>query len=325
MMMKRRTLFGTALAAGMAPAVLRAEARWPNRPIRLIVPYTPGGVADTVGRLVANGMQEKLGQPIVVENRGGANGTIGSDVAAKSTPDGYTFLLVVSAHVINPWIMPQMPYKPLEDLRGVSMVADIPMLAVSSAALPPKNLTEFIAYAKAAREPVLYASSGIGSGAHLATEMFARAAGIPLQHVPYRGIAPALPDLFSGRIALILDTIQTMQTYIEAGRLYGLGLSSDTRWPTAPNLPTFAEAGLPGFKASSWFSLLAPSQMPNAIVEEMSHTVAAVLEMPATKERLHTYGLIPNSTSPTACDTFLRSESERWGRVAREADIRIDG
>lgn len=324
-MMRRRMLLGTATATIAAPWALRAQpGQWPNRPIRLVVPYPPGGVSDAVGRVAARGLQERLGQPVVVDNRAGANGVIGSDFVAKSEPDGHTLLLVVAAHVINPLLMPRMPYRPLEDLRGVSLLARIPLLIVSSAALPPTTLAEFIAYARAAREPLLFASSGIGSGAHLSGELFARAAGIRLQHVPYRGIAPALPDLFRGSVAMIMDTLQTMAPHVEAGRVRALALAAARRWPTAPQIPTASEAGLPGFEAGSWFGLLAPARTPDEITERLSREMEAVLRQPETQSQFAGFGIEPAGGTPSAFDAFMRAEHERWARVIQEANIRLD-
>ncbi len=321
-MMRRRLLSGTA-AAIAASRVARAQV-WPNRPIRLVVPYPPGGVSDAVGRVLARGLQDRLGQPVVVDNRAGANGVIGSDFVAKSEPDGHTLLLVVAAHAINPSLMPRMPYSPLEDLRGISLLARIPLLIVSSAALPPTTLAEFIAYARAAREPLLFASSGVGSGAHLGGELFARAAGIRLQHAPYRGIAPALPDLFRGSVAMIMDTLQTMTPHVEAGRVRALALAAASRWPTAPQIPTASEAGLPGFEAGSWFGLLAPARTPEAVATRLSRETEAVLQQPETLTQFAGFGIEPMGSTPAAFDAFIRTEHDRWARVIREANIRLD-
>jgi tripartite-type tricarboxylate transporter receptor subunit TctC len=267
---------------------------------------------------------ERLKTPIVVENQGGANGQIGSAYVARSAPDGYTLLVVVAAHAINPSLYPKMSYSPLTDLRGVSEFGAIPLLMVSSAALPPTDLKSFVAWAKANPKNATFASSGTGSGAHLVAEQFAQSAGISMTHVPYKGIAPALPDLFAGQVAVIFDTVQTMMPQVKSGKLRALAMTSAKRWPAAPDVPTMAESGFPGMTGGSWIGMVAPAKTPDAIVDRLSAEMQKVLEQPDIHERLIDYGIEPVGGTPAQFDAFIRSESTRWGDVIRKADIRLE-
>lgn len=318
--------FGTALAMGLAAVCgpSQADEPYPSKPIRVIVPYTPGGVSDAVTRLLMMKLSDRLKTPIVVENQGGANGQIGSAYVARSAPDGYTLLVVVAAHAINPSLYPKMSYSPLTDLRGVSEFGAIPLLMVSSAALPPTDLKSFIAWAKAHPKEATFASSGAGSGAHLVAEQFAQTAGITMTHVPYKGIAPALPDLFAGQVAIIFDTVQTMMPQVKAGKLRALAMTSARRWPAAPEVPTMAELGFPNMTGGSWIGLLAPAKTPDPIVEKLSTEMQAVLEMPEIHDRLIDYGIEPVGGTPAQFDTFIRSEAVRWADVVKKADIRLE-
>ena len=310
-------LAGSASAAG-------ADDAYPSRAIRVVVPYTPDGVSDTVTRLMTNKLGEQLKTPVIVDNMGGANGQIGSAFVARAAPDGYTLLVVVAAHVINPSLYPKMSYSPLQDLRGVSEFGAIPLLMVSSAALPPANLAEFTAWARANPDRATFASSGAGSGAHLAGESFAQAAGLKMTHIPYKGIAPALPDLFSGQIAIIFDSVQTMMPQVKAGKLRALAISSSQRWPAAPEVPTMSELGYPGMTGGSWIGLLAPAKTPAAIVEKLSAEVGKALQAPEIRAKLIEYGIDPVGGTPGQFDAFMRGESARWASVIKNANIHLD-
>jgi tripartite-type tricarboxylate transporter receptor subunit TctC len=323
----RRKLTAAALAAlslaGLAgPA--SAQDAYPSKPIRVVVPYTPGGVSDTVTRLVMLKLSDRIKTPIIVENQGGANGQIGSAYVARSAPDGYTLLVVVAAHVINPSLYPKMSYSPLQDLRGVSEFGAIPLLMVSSAALPPTDLKSFVAWARANPQSATFASSGAGSGAHLVGEQFAQTTGVPMTHVPYKGIAPALPDLFAGQVAMIFDSVQTMMPQVKAGKLRALAMTSAKRWPAAPDVPTMAESGYPGMTGGSWIGLLAPAKTPNDIVDKLSAELQKVLQTPEIHDRLIDFGIDPVGGTPEQFDTFMRSEAVRWADVVKKADIRLE-
>jgi len=313
-----------ALALPLLPAAASAQPAYPSKPIRVVVPYTPGGVSDTVTRLVMQKLGERLGQPVVVENRSGANGMIGSDNVAKSAPDGYSLLVVVAAHAINPSLYSHMNYDPIKDLTGVSQLGRIPMLMVSSGQLPPSNVRELVAWGKANPQRMTFASSGNGSGAHLTGELFARAAGMKMIHVPYKGISPALPDLFSGQVAVIFDSVQTMMPQVRAGKIKALAITGPTRWPTAPDVPTIAEAGYPAAAASSWIGLLAPAKTPKTVLDKLSGEMAAVLALPEVHARLIDYGIEPVGGTPEQFQAFIREEAVRWAAVVKQADIHLD-
>jgi tripartite-type tricarboxylate transporter receptor subunit TctC len=312
----------TALALCAGPAL--AQDAYPSRPIHVVVPYTPGGVSDTVTRLVMNKLGEQLKTPMVVENQAGANGQIGSAAVARAAPDGYTLLVVVAAHVINPSLYPKMSYSPLQDLRGVSEIGSIPLLMVSSAQLPPTNLKEFVTWAKANPQQATFASSGAGSGAHLAGEMFAQTIDVPMMHVPYKGIAPALPDLFSGQIAIIFDSVQTMMPQVKAGKLRALAITSPQRWPAAPEVPTIAEAGYPGMTGGSWIGLLAPAKTPNALVGKLSAEMQKAVDSPDVHAKLIEYGINPVGGTPEQFDTFMQNDAKRWAEVIKKANVHLE-
>ncbi len=309
--------------AGLAPTA-RADEAYPSKPIRVIVPYTPGGVSDAVTRLVMMKLADRLGTPVVVENQPGANSQIGSAYVARSAPDGYTLLVVVAAHAINPSLYPKMSYSPLTDLRGVSEFGAIPLLLVSSAALPPTDLKSYVEWARAHPQSATFASSGNGSGAHLVGEQFAQTIGVPMTHVPYKGIAPALPDLFAGQVSVIFDSVQTMMPQVKSGKLRALAMTSAKRWPTAPDVPTMAESGYPGMTGGSWIGLLAPAKTPNAIVDKLSAELQKALDTPELRQRLIDYGIEPVGGTPAQFDAFIRSEAVRWADVVKKADIRLE-
>jgi tripartite-type tricarboxylate transporter receptor subunit TctC len=323
----RRKVLALAIAAAAFAGVsgpTLAQGAYPAKPIRVVVPYTPGGVSDAVTRLVIQKLSEHLKNPIVVDNQPGANGQIGSAAVARSAPDGYTLLVVVAAHAINPSLYPKMSYSPLKDLKGVSQFGHIPLLMVSSAQLPPTNLKDFVAWAKANPQNVNFASSGAGSGAHLAGELLAQTAGVPMTHVPYKGIAPALPDLFAGLVATIFDSVQTMMPHVKSGKLHALAMTSAKRWPAAPDVPTMAEAGYPSMTTGSWIGLLAPAETPKDIVDKLSAELEKVLHTPEVHDKLIGYGIDPVGGTPAQFDSFIHSEAARWADVVKKAGIRLE-
>ena len=311
-------------AFALMPGAAQAQDAYPAKPIHVVVPYTPGGVSDAVTRLLMQKLSERLMSPIVVDNQPGANSQIGSSFVARSNPDGYTLLVVVAAHVINPSLYPKMSYQPLVDLTGVSLFGNIPLLMVSSAQLPPANLREFVAWAKAHPGQGTFASSGAGSGAHLMGELFAEVAGVPLTHVPYKGMAPALADLFSGQVGMAFDSVQTMMPQVKAGKLRALAMTSATRWPTAPDVPTMAEQGYPDMTGGSWIGLLAPSKVPPALIERLSAEMQKVVDAPDVHARLIDYGIDPVGGTPAQFNAFMQKESVRWAQVVRKADIHLE-
>ncbi|WOP16808.1 tripartite tricarboxylate transporter substrate binding protein [Ottowia sp. SB7-C50] len=321
----RRQWLAAALGSLMlvaAPA--GAQETYPTKPIRVVVPYTPGGVSDAVTRLVMQKLSDRLKNPIVVDNQAGANGQVGSAQVARAAPDGYTLLVVVAAHAINPSLYSKMSYAPLKDLVGVSQFGHIPLLVVSSAQLPPTNLKDFIAWAKANPKSATFASSGTGSGAQLSAELFAQTVGAEMTHVPYKGMAPALPDLFSGQVAMAFDSVQTMMPQVKAGKLRALAITSAKRWPAAPDVPTMAEQGYASLTGGSWIGLLAPAKTPQAILDKLSTETQAALDSPEVHAKLIEYGIDPVGGTPKQFDTFIQSESKRWADVVKNAGIKLE-
>lgn len=318
-----RCLCTLALGLLCATGALAQDA-YPAKPIRVVVPYTPGGVSDAVTRLVMQKLSERLKQPVVVENQAGANGQVGSNTVARAAPDGYTLLVVVAAHAINPSLYPKMSYSPLQDLTGVSQFGHIPLLVVSSAQLPPTTLKDFVSWTKANPKNATFASSGAGSGAHLSAELFAQTAGVDLTHVPYKGMAPALPDLFSGQVAMAFDSVQTMMPHAKAGKLRALAITSGKRWTAAPEVPTMAEAGYASMTGGSWIGLLAPAKTPKAILQKLSAETQAALDAPDVHAKLIEFGIDPVGGTPDAFDAFIKREHTRWAEVIKKANITLE-
>lgn len=281
-------------------------------------------MSDTVTRLVIQKLAERLGQTVIVDNQGGANGQIGSAAVARSAPDGYTLLVVVAGHVINPSLYAKMSYSPLQDLQGVSQIGHIPLLMVSSARLPQTQLKDFVAWAKAHPDQANFASSGNGSGAHLAALMFADVAGVKMTHVPYKGMSPALTDLFSGQVSMAFDSVQTMMPQVKAGKLRALAITSAKRWPSAPEVPTMAELGYPQMTGGSWIGLLAPAKVKREIVDKLSAEMQKVVDSPDVHAKLLEYGIDPVGGTPAQFNDFMRSESVRWAAVIKKADVKLE-
>lgn len=321
---KAVAVIGVALSAAFVPQLAVADKKYPSKPIEVVVPYTPGGVADTVTRLITNELAKKLDASVVVINQPGANGMIGSASVARAAPDGHKILLVVAAHAINPSLYKNMSYSPLEDLRAISHLGNFQLLMGSSAALPPKTLEEYVAWAKANPDKANFASSGLGSGSHLIGTVFGKEADIELTHVPYKGIAPALPDLFSGDISFIIDTVQTLLPLVKDGKVNAIAMTSAERWPAAPDVPTMKELGYPNMVADSWIGLLAPAKTPDEIINQLSDQIDQILKMPHIQEQFMNFGIIPKGGSAVSFDQFILSEYERWGDLIREQNITIN-
>lgn len=320
----RLTHMALVLCAATAALHALAQENYPSRPIRVVVPYTAGGVSDTVTRLVTQKLSERLKTPVVVENLPGANGQIGSQNVARSAPDGYTLLVVVAGHVVNPSLYPKMSFSPLADLTGVSQFGHIPLLMVSSAALQPKTLPEFVQWAKANPDKASFASSGTGSGAHLVGELFGQAAKVKLTHIPYKGMAPALTDMFSGQVAMAFDSVQTMMPQVKAGKLNALAITSEKRWPSIPDVPTMSELGYTSMTGGSWIGLLAPAKVPGTTINKLSAELQAAIDSPDVHAKLIEYGIDPVGGTPAQFNSFMHSEAKRWAQVVKQANIRLE-
>jgi len=302
----------------------KAAEIYPVRPIRLIIPYAPGGNADIQGRYVAERLTAALGKQVVVDNRPGANSIIGTDLAVHSPADGYTLLIVASAHAVNPSIVSKLPYDTLKDLQPISLVGSTPLIFVANSGLPANNLKELVALAKSRPGGLNYGSSGNGSPANLAGELFNLMAGVKLVHVPYKGTAAAATDVMSGQIQVGFPSMTSVMPLVKAGKLKAYAITAAKRSALAPELPTMAEAGVPGYEASIWNGLLAPAGTPKAIVQRINQATVQSLNSSEARKRYAAIGADVLYCSPQEFDAFIRSEMTKWSKVIRESGMRVD-
>ena len=317
-----RTLIASAgIAAALlaGPASHAVEANFPTRPIKIIVPFPPGGSSDTVARLLGAGMSQKLGQTVIVDNRGGAGTIIGTDMVAKSPGDGYTLLWMATPFAINYTLFKTLPYDTFKDFTPVIDGVAIPLVLIVPPDSPYKTLAELIAGAKKAPGRLNYGTSGLGGSPHLATEMFASMAGIKLTHVPYKGSAPAVQDLLAGQTNMVFDTLFLTLPQIKAGKARALAQTGRTRSPLLPDVPTVAESGLAGYEATSWLSVAAPSSTPPEIIKKLNAAAFETLNSPDLREQLLKQGAVVIADSPAEAAARLKVEVERWGKAVRES------
>ena len=319
-----RRCFVAAAAACLLTAPACAAAEWPNRTIRLIVPFTPGGSNDILARVLANGLGARLGQTIIIENKGGAGGTIGTEYVAKASPDGYTLLFASTSITTNAASRETLPYDPIKDLTPIGEVGAGPFVVVVSNALKVKTLREFIELARAKPKSINYGSAGVGGINHLGTELFAAAAKIQLTHVPYRGIGPAFNDLMAGNLQMALPTLASAAPHIHTGTMQGLAVTGTQRSPLAPELPTVAEAGLPDFKIEVWWGLLGPAGLPADIVKRLNAELNAVLGLTDVKDSLYREGAVERPGTPEEFGNLIASEFVRWKELIRDAHIQTN-
>lgn len=313
-----------ALAASLAATAVLAQV-YPGKPIRLIVPFAAGGGNDNVARLVGKRLADSLGQPVVIDNRPGAGGVVGAELAAKSAPDGYTlFLGGVGSHAINPNLHAKLPYDPIKDFAPVSLLAQAPLVLVVHPSVPVHDVAEFIAYARAHPGRLNFASNGNGSSSQLAAVLFGSMAGVDMVHVPYKGLAPALTDLLAGEVQLMFSSVVAILPHIKAGKLRALAVTGAKRLAFMPELPTIAESGLPGYEASSWYGILAPAGTPRDIVMKLNAELAKALEQPEVRNSLLAEGAEPAGGSPERFAAHIRAEMERLGKIIRDAKIRLE-
>ena len=296
---------------------------FPSKPVRIIVPFSPGGVADSSARVISEKLGARLGQSVVVENRPGASGNIGTQQVAASPPDGYTLLLGFDGTmVVNPHVYAKLPFDTLRDFAPVTKLGDATLILVAHPSVPAKDLREFLQAAK--QQNFSYGSAGTGSTPHLAGELLAQRTGIALTHVPYKGGGQAMGDVVGGQIPLVFTAIATAQQFVRSGKLKGLGVSSARRSGSLPEVPTFIESGLDGFVVDSWVGILAPAKTPRPVVERLQKEIAAVLREPETRERYATLGIEPVGNSPDEFAGQIRADLARWEKVVRQAGIRIE-
>ncbi|AVA34194.1 tripartite-type tricarboxylate transporter receptor subunit TctC [Cupriavidus metallidurans] len=318
-----RVLLATTAIAALPLGAHAADA-WPSRPIQLLIPYPPGGSADLLARPLGAKLQERLGQPIVLDYRPGAGGTIATQALARSKPDGYTLIMVLAAHAINPSLYPKLPYDTRKDFAPVSLVANLPLILAGSPSLKARNVPELIAAAKAAPGTITFGSAGNGNTGHLAGELFDSMAGVKMTHVPYKGSAQVVNAMLAGDIQLTFDSISTSMPQIRAGRMTALAVTSAKRAAMAPDVPTLAEAGVPGFDINGWYAILAPAGTPRAVVDKLSSEIAAVLTQPELRSQLAANGYEPVGSTPAALGAHIDAELVRWNKVVREAGVKLE-
>jgi tripartite-type tricarboxylate transporter receptor subunit TctC len=324
---RRSLIIGAAATLGTLPLTSR-KARadvWPARPVKMVVPFAAGGTTDVLARLVAAKLSEEMGQQFIVENKTGAGGNIAADYVSKSDPDGYTFIVgTPGTHAINKYVFKNMTYDPINDFAPVIVIARVPNLFSVTNTLPVKSVAEFIALAKSKPGEFFYATPGLGSTAHVATELFKSMTGVDIVHVPYKGSAPALTDLIAGRVQLTIDNLPASQPFAEAGSIRPLAVSTATRWPLLPEIPTIAEAGVPGYEAASWFTVAAPAKTPKEIVVKLNASIDKYIKTEDGIARMRKLGAEPAGGSPEDMQAYVLSETEKWGKVAKFAGIKPD-
>ena len=319
-----RTL-AAALAAILASGAGHAAAQaFPSKPVRLIVPFPAGGGVDIVARSLAPHLTERWGQQVVVDNRPGAGATLGANIAAHAAADGHNLMLANTAHAINATLFKKLPYDPVRDFQPISLIATQPSVLVVHNSVAAKSVQELIALAKAKPGALNYASSGNGTPPHLSAAMFEDMAGVTLNHVPYKGAAPALTDLLAGQVQLMFATIISVTPQLGSGRIRALAVTSPKRSSALPGVPTVAESGVPGFEATAWFMLLAPAKTPAALVQRIARDAAAVVAKPDVASRFSRDGAEPVGSTPERAAAFLKSEIARWGKVVKAAKLQVE-
>lgn len=317
-----RLLSSLVAAAGLALAAPAAQAAYPDKPVRLIVPWAPGGSTDAIARAIAQRMSESMGQSVVVDNRSGASGQIGTDAAAKAAPDGYTIVMVELPHAIQPAVVAKLPYDLLRDFTPVSLVGTSPLVLFASPAYKPGDIKAFLQQGKSGKPPLSIAHSGAGSSSHLAAEVLAGRAGFKYVAVPYRGSAPALTDVASGMVGAHFATLASGSSLYGAGKISPLVVTGTQRLAGLPAVPTTREAGIEGMDINQWWAVVAPATTPVEVVERLRKEIGAALAHPATRERLSALGIDLKGSSRDELRAFMRGEVERWGAIARKAGVK---
>lgn len=323
-MTKRQACLLALMMIAGTSAHAQTAAAYPAKPVRILVPYPPGGGTDTVGRPLAQRLTENLRQQFIVDNRGGAGGNIGMEMAAKAPPDGYTIVLALTAQLaVNPGLYKKLPYDPIRDFESITLLGTGPYTLLVHPSLPVKSVKELIALARAKPGQVIYGSAGNGSGAHLANELLNSMAGVKMVHVPYKGGGPALVDLIAGNLQVLFSTYLSSKAYIDAGRVRALGLTTSKRL-SGVDIPTIAEAGVPGYDAGVWYALLAPAGTPRDLVAKLNGEIIKAASHPEMKTLLARAGIEPINSTPEELTIFMKNEIAKWGRVIRDAKVQVD-
>ena len=312
------------LAASLLSLPVQAATAFPNKPIRIIVAYTPAGTTDILARAIGQKMSETWGQPVIIDNRAGAAGNIGTEVAARATPDGHTLLMgTAGTHGINVSLYRKLSWHPVNDFAPVSLSAMVPNIMVVNNALPVKNVREFVAYAKANPGKLSYGSPGNGSTAHLSMELFKSMTGSTIVHIPYKGSAGVLTDIMGGQIAVTIDNMPPYIPQVKAGKIRALAVSTGKRSSAMPDLPTIAEAGVPGYEAGAWFGLLAPAGTPKPIVAQLSAESARIIKLPDVSKRVSELGADPVGSTPEQFAELIKTEIAKWAKVIKDANVEL--
>ncbi len=314
----------TLLAASLLSLPLQAATAFPTKPIRIIVAYTPAGTTDILARAIGQKMSETWGQPVIVDNRPGAAGNIGTEVAARANPDGHTLVMgTAGTHGINVSLYRKLGWHPVNDFAPVSLSAMVPNIMVINNALPVKNVREFLAYVKANSGKLSYGSPGNGSTAHLSMELFKSMTGSTILHIPYKGSAGVLADVMGGQIAVTIDNMPPYLPQVKAGKIRALAVSTTKRSAAVPDLPTIAEAGVPGYDSGSWFGLLAPAKTPKAVVDQLSAESARILKLPEVSKRISELGAEPVGSTPEQFAELIKTEIAKWAKVIKDANVEL--
>lgn len=309
--------------AALAGSPATAAGAYPDKPVTLLIPYPPGGSADMLARPLSAILQARWGQPLVLEYKAGAGGTIATSQLARSKPDGYTLIMVLAAHAINPSLYAKLPYDTRKDFAPVSLVATLPMLVSAPLSTPANNMSEVVAYAKSHPGELTFASAGPGNTSHLAGEMFKSATGINMLHVPYKGSGPAVVALLGGEVSMMFDSFSTSYPQVQSGKLKALAVTGEKRSPLLPNVPTVAESAVPGFVVNGWYGVLAPAGTPAAIVDKLSADIAQALNDPALNRQLAAAGYEPVGSTPKEFAQYIDRELDRWGAAVKAAGVKI--
>ena len=305
-------------------APIASSQSYPARPIRLVVPFPPGGPNDIVGRTIGQKLQERWGQPVVIDNRPGASSIIGTDYVVKSAPDGYTLMVGGPSLALTRFLYAKVPYDVDRDIAPVILVAKIPNVLLVHPSVPAKNVTELVALANSKPGQINYGSTGTGTATHLFAALFERITGAPLNHVPYKGTAPAVNDLLAGQIQILFDSLSTALPNLRAGKVRALGITNSTRSPYAPEIPTLAEEGVTGYEAVGWFGIAAPTKVPPEIINSLNAEIGQIIRIADVQERLNRLGGEIAGGPPSSFAAYIKAEADRWGRLIREAGIRTE-
>lgn len=314
----------TAIALTAVFGLAAAQQAYPTKPIHFVVPFPPGGSTDPMARMSAQKISERWGQQVIVENRPGGNTVIGTELVAKAAPDGYTILLTSFTFVTCPNLLPYLPYDTIKDFDPVATISKSRYLLVVHPSVQANNLREFIALAKSMPQKLNYASSGVGSGVHLAGELFDNIAGTRMQHVPYKGSGPAVTDLIGGQVQLSFQIPISVITHVKSGKLKPIAITGESRFATLPQIPTFAESGLPGYEIVGWYGIATPAGVPKAIIDKMSNEMAAILALPDVLEYLARQGMEPFISNPEQATTLVKADIAKYGKIIKANNIKLE-